>query len=307
MAPVKRRPQTRSNHKKVRRRKPNIPELVYKYLCLGDGKESRENAAENYIRKCRFCKRQKHPREVLDSPDSRSIKNMANKRKDSTRNSKLHRVKHRSTNKDQTLSSCMHRSSGGEGIKKMKRYIQKALDFGVESGYLIPKDAAYKVLRVSSALMSDVHYEGRKSTSPVSPAKNKGARRTPIRFEDYEVQEARRRRRRGRRRRRRSRSGSRRRRRSRRRRSRRGRRRSGSANPVDVVEANNDEYDYKDQAEKRNTTDNASRGEEKERTNQSDREKISDKMEEDEGSDLSVDEDETDDEDEKKRDDTTKS
>ncbi|KOC65635.1 hypothetical protein WH47_00659, partial [Habropoda laboriosa] len=115
------------------------------------------------------------------------------------------------------------------GVKKMKKYIQKAIDFGVESGYLIPKDAAYKLLRVSSDLMNDGNYAGkvRKSVSRVSQVRDKSPRRTPIKFEDYEVQEARRRRKRrrsGRRRRRRSRSGSRRRRRSRRR---RGRRRSG--------------------------------------------------------------------------------
>ncbi|XP_029041330.2 pre-mRNA-splicing factor 38B-like [Osmia bicornis bicornis] len=307
MAPVKRRPQTRSNHKKGRRRKPNISELVYKYLNLDDGKQGGEKASENYGGKCSFCKLQKRREEVLDSLDSRNTKNMANKRKDSSRNSKLRRVKRRPTTRDQTLSSCMHKSNGGEGIKKMKRYIQKALDFGVESGYLIPKDAAYKVLRVSSDLMNDVNHKARKSGSPVSQARGKGARQTPIRFEDYEVQDARRgRRRRGRKRRRRSRSGSRRRRRSRRR-SRRGRRRSGSGNADEVIEVENEEYEYKNQPEKRNTTENANRGDDNDRVNQSDREKVASKRDDEEGSDLSVDEDETDDEEEKKRDDTTKS
>lgn len=90
----------------------------------------------------------------------------------------------------------------------MKNYIQKALDFGVESGYLIPKDAAYKVLRVSSDLMRDSNYmsKSRHADRVVSRNTERSPRRTPIRFEDYEVQDARRRTRS--RRRRRSRSGS---------------------------------------------------------------------------------------------------
>lgn len=99
----------------VRRRKPNISELVYKYLNLDDGKQDGEKASENYGGKCSFCKRQKRRGEVLDSLDSRNIKNMANKRKDSSRNSKLRRVKRRPTTRDQTLSSCMHKSNVGEG------------------------------------------------------------------------------------------------------------------------------------------------------------------------------------------------
>ena len=119
------------------------------------------------------------------------------------------------------------------GIRKMKRYIQKAIDFGVESGYLIPKDAAYKVFRVSSDLMNEGNYESkdRKSDSTVSQVEDRRPRRTPIRFEDNEVQDTKERQRRNRRRRgswrRRSRSGSRRRRKRTRRISRRrhGRRR----------------------------------------------------------------------------------
>ncbi|XP_068982397.1 probable splicing factor, arginine/serine-rich 7 [Bombus flavifrons] len=200
------------------------------------------------------------------------------------------------------------------GIRKMKRYIQKAIDFGVESGYLIPKDAAYKVLRVSSDLMNEGNYESkdRKSDSTVSQVEDRRPRRTPIRFEDYEVQDARGRRRRSRRRssrRRRSRSGSRRRRRRSRRRSRRrhGRRRDESGAEEEVVEIeNDDDYDFEKQGEKRKSPDNANVSEKNERLNQSDGEKKAEKAEDD-GSDLSIDEDESDDEEGKKREDTTKS
>ncbi|KAK1132860.1 hypothetical protein K0M31_014228 [Melipona bicolor] len=199
MARIKKRPHARSRHKMKLRPKPNISELVYKFLSLGGSKEDAREALRNYnITKCQFCKRLKRREEVLDCPNSRPGGSMANKRKDTTRNSKVHRVKRRQTSRDQTLSSCVHKSSGGEGksdksykqtadfycisgklqaakthsaicenvlniqgIKKMKRYIQKALDFGVESGYLIPKDAAYKVLRVSSDLMNDANYASR--------------------------------------------------------------------------------------------------------------------------------------------------
>ncbi|KOX75886.1 hypothetical protein WN51_12316 [Melipona quadrifasciata] len=167
MARIKKRPHARSHHKMKLRRKPNISELVYKFLSLGGSKEDAREALRNYnITKCQFCKRLKRREEVLDCPNSRPGGSMANKRKDTTRNSKVHRVKRRQTSRDQTLSSCMHKSSGGEGMKKMKRYIQKALDFGVESGYLIPKDAAYKVLRVSSDLMNDANYASRDRRMP---------------------------------------------------------------------------------------------------------------------------------------------
>ncbi|KAK9309465.1 hypothetical protein QLX08_000937 [Tetragonisca angustula] len=314
MARIKKHPHARSHHKMKLRRKPDISELVYKFLSLGGSKEDAREALRNYnITKCQFCKRLKRREEVVDCPNSRPGGSMANKRKDTTRNSKVRRVKRRQTSRDQTLSSCMHKSSGGEGIKKMKRYIQKALDFGVESGYLIPKDAAYKVLRVSSDLMNDVNYasKDRRSDGVVSQVRGRSPRRTPIRFEDYEVQDARRRRRgrrRGRRRRRRSRRGRRRSRsrskRGRRRRSRGGRKRDASGAEEEVVDIENeDEYDFGKQGEQRKSPEAATRSGENDHLNQSN----SEKKKEDDASDLSMDEEETDDEEEKKREETTKS
>ncbi|CAL7950056.1 unnamed protein product [Xylocopa violacea] len=314
MAPVKRCPHTRSHQMKLRRRRPNISELVYKYL--GESvKEGGAKASRNCDgAKCRFCNRPKPREEVLNSLDSRAGRGMANKRKESAKNSKIHRVKRRQTSREQTLSSCMQRATGGEGIKKMKKYIQKAINFGVESGYLIPKDGAYRVLRVSSDLMNDCNYtfKVRKRDSTVSQVRDRSPRRTPIRFEDYEVQDARRRRRRrgrrrGRRRsrRRRSRSGSRRR---RRRSRRRGRRRSASADGEEVVQIENDDdnYDFDKQGEKKKSSENAKRDEGNEQLNQSDGEKTTDKREDD-ASDMSMDDEDSDEDEEKKAEDTTKS
>ncbi|XP_076762784.1 uncharacterized protein LOC143430402 [Xylocopa sonorina] len=325
MAPVKRRPHTRSHQMKLRRRRPNISELVYKYLSESV-KEGGAEASRNCDgAKCRFCSRPKPREEVLNSLDSRAGRGMANKRKESAKNSKIHRVKRRQTSREQTLSSCMHRTTSREGVRRMKKYIQKAINFGVESGYLIPKDEAYRVLRVSSDLTNDSNYtfRVRKRDSTVSQARDRSPRRTsPIRFEDYEVQDARRRRRRGRRRRRsrrsRSRSGSRRR---RRRSRRRGRRRSAklfqrttrsrSADGEEVVQIENDDdnYDSDKQDERKKNPENAKRDEGNEQLNQSDGEKTIDKKREDDASDMSMDDEESDeDEDEeKKAEGTTKS
>lgn len=273
---------------------------MYKYLNLGEGKEGVvRRGALTSPGKCRFCNRPKPPREqVLDSVDTRAVDRMGSKRKDSSKNPKVRPAKRRATPRDQSLSSCMHKVAKGEGVRKMKMYIQKAIDFGVESGYLIPKDGAYRVLRVSSDLMRDTNYKVRKHDA-------RSPRRTPIRFEDYEVQDARRRRsRRSRRRRSRRRSGSRRRRRSRRR---RGRRRSGSADE-EVVEVDNEEYEN-DKGEKRKNVDNVKRDDGDEHMNQSDGEKAANKRDDD-GTEMSMDEDESEDDEEddnKKREDTTES
>lgn len=123
------------------------------------------------------------------------------------------------------------------GSKKARKYIKKALDFAVESGYLIPSDSTYKVLRVSSDLMKSDPRTNRINTRDKALSKE---RDTPTKLEDLQVQEQRRRRRRRRRRGRstrrpRSRSDSRRRRRrSRRGRRRRRRRRSRSRSPSRV-------------------------------------------------------------------------
>ncbi|XP_054010365.1 U1 small nuclear ribonucleoprotein 70 kDa-like [Hylaeus anthracinus] len=224
---------------------------------------------------------------------------MANKRRDSKKNSKIHHVRRRRSAREPTMSACMHSRSRGEGLRKMRRYIQKALDFGVESGYLIPKDAAYRVLRVSSDLMNDGNYMSKvkHSARGVSQDRDKTPRQTPIRFEEYEVQDARRRR--SGRRRRRSRSGSRRRRRSRK----RGRRRRRS--DTDEIIENDDNYEFDNQDENRRNTEHAVRKDETERKASND-EKTTDKSGED-GSDLSVDEEESDEDEGKKGNDETQS
>ncbi|XP_076637191.1 uncharacterized protein LOC143349668 [Colletes latitarsis] len=301
MAPVKRQPRTRSHHKmKVRRRKPNIPELVYKFLYLGS-RENGEGASNVAETKCRFCHRQKRRVEVLDSLDSDAGRNMANKRRDVKKNSKIHRVKRRQTTREQT-PSCVHSKSKSEGMQKIKQYIQKALDFGVESGYLIPKDAAYRVLRVSSDLMNDGNYmsKARNSDRAVSQDRDRTRRQTPIRFGDYGVQEARRRRR-SRKRRRRSRSGS-----SRRRRSRRRSRRRRGSDGEEIVEDDNDYEEFDTQEDIKDNSENANRDDENERSNPLDNAKTTTKRGSD-GSDLSVDENDTDEDEEKKDDDGTQS
>ncbi|KZC06540.1 PREDICTED: serine/arginine-rich splicing factor 11-like [Dufourea novaeangliae] len=302
MANVKRRPRARSHHKiKGRRRKPNISELVYKFLSLG-GNQRDKRTYDAHDPQCTLCRPRKRRNELLESLNSRvtHARNMTNKRRESSKNSKMHRVKRRRTSKDPNRSACMCKRSTGEGVKKMKRYIQKALDFGVESGYLIPKDAAYRVLRVSSDLVSDDDYLRNSRDTCKTVSRDRSRRRTPMNFESYEVQDARRR---TSRRRRRSRSGSRR--RKSRRRSKRGRRCSGSGTE-EVVE--NDGYEHDNQSEKRKSAEDANGEDGNEQSNQPDdddgEKTTADKAEE--SSDLSVDEDDTDDE-EKKGDDTKKS
>ncbi|CAK9814016.1 hypothetical protein ANTQUA_LOCUS7896 [Anthophora quadrimaculata] len=116
MAPIKKRPYMRSNHKpKQRRRKPKISELVYKFLMPDDDKEDERAASRTTeTQKCRFCKlRKRH--EVLDSMNSRITGSTAKKRKDASKNARIHRVKRHRTSRDQTLSACIEKCSRGEG------------------------------------------------------------------------------------------------------------------------------------------------------------------------------------------------
>lgn len=84
--------------------------------------------------------------------------------------------------------------------------MKKALEFGVESGYLIPSDPTYKILRVSSDLMKN---DSQRSKSVCDTVHSKNSN-SPTRLENLQAQEQRRRQRRGRRRQsRRSRSSSR--------------------------------------------------------------------------------------------------
>lgn len=116
-------------------------------------------------------------------------------------------------------------STGTTGTTARK-YVKRALDFGVKSGFLIPSDSSCKVLRVSSDLMKS---DARNRISTCDRDALSKDHSIPNKLDDdLQVQEQRRRRRRRGRSRTRSRSRSRR--RGRRRRGRRGRkRRSRSA------------------------------------------------------------------------------
>ncbi|XP_070156860.1 serine/arginine-rich splicing factor 11 [Polyergus mexicanus] len=315
MARIKRHRNTQSHQiMKPRRRKPNIPELIYKFLV-----DDTERALST---KCRCYSRENaYHDEVVDSADTSGIagRNMGYRaRKDNGRISKTRGIK-RPTSRDLPISY-LQKCVGGEGSRKARKYIKKALDFAVESGYLIPSDSTYKVLRVSSDLMKNDPRTSRINTCDRTLSKE---RDTPTKLEDVQVQEQRRRRRRRRRstRRPRSRSDSRRRRRRsrggrRRRRRRRSRSRSPSRvrsrysspqNPEEVAEDEADDYEMDENDRKSNIhTDDIEREPKTIRSNQSDEGQSMKKTKEN-GSDLSVDEDETDDEEKKKRTDVTKS
>ncbi|XP_011878264.1 PREDICTED: protein starmaker-like [Vollenhovia emeryi] len=293
-----------------RRRKPNIPELVYKYLAANEAFDDTEH---RLVSKCHSCGQEKHHDEVIDSPSqvvNRGIgyRVRPGQRKDSSRVSKLPKVKRRPISKD-LPSSYLQKCIDSEDTRKAKKYMKKALDFGVESGYLIPSDPTYRILRVSSDLMKS---DSRRSKSICDTALSKN-RNIPTKLEDLQVQEQRRRRGRRGRRSRRSKSGSR-----TRRRSRRGRRRSRSRsigrkrnsspqNPEEVVEDKADDYEMDENDPKSNIhTGDIEREPKTVRSNQPDKERSTEKVEED-GSDLSLDEDETDDEMATKEADITKS
>ncbi|TGZ52296.1 Uncharacterized protein DBV15_09239 [Temnothorax longispinosus] len=297
------------NHQEIkRRRKPNIPELVYKYLVANEALPDTECRVVN---KC--CCGQENHDEVMDSSRTND-KGMGyrvrqGQRKNSGRVSKLHNVKRRPISKDLPISH-LQKCVDSKDTRKARKYMKKALDFGVESGYLIPSDPTHKILRVSSDLMKS---NSRRSKSICDTALSKN-RNIPTRLEDLQVQEQKRRRRRRGRLGRRSRSGSRTRRRSRRRRSRRSRsrskgrrRKSSPQNPEEVAEDKADDYEMDENDPKRDIhTDDVEREPKTVRSSRPDEEQSTKKAEED-GSDLSGDEDETDDENEGKRTNITKS
>ncbi|KAG7202902.1 hypothetical protein KM043_010045 [Ampulex compressa] len=294
MAPVKRRPARRQPKMKPQRRKPNISKLVYDFLSYAK-KYGEQNAARDNIGKCHYCQLQKRQDEVLDSVDSKRSqgKSMGYKPyKDTGRNSKSGGTKNHRISRAQ--ASTTHRAAGGS--EKARKYVKRALDFGLESGYLIPSDT-YNVLRVSSELMNTKAQKSAIGKHERALSRDRSPRQTPARFEDYEVQDAGRRRRSRRRRgRRRSRSGSKRRRRMSRR---RGRKRSRSENPEEAV--GGDDYGLDNNGEERNIhAGDVERDPKNARMNSPDGEKTVVKGE-DEGTDLSADEDETDEEEEEKK------
>ncbi|XP_072745694.1 uncharacterized protein [Anoplolepis gracilipes] len=316
MTRIKRHRNARSHQRiKSRRRKPNIPELIYKFLV--------DDAERALSTKCRCYSHENacHD-EVVDSADTSRIidRNMGYRaHKDSGRISKTRGVK-RPTSRNLPISY-LQKCVGGEDPKKARTYIKKALDFAVECGYLIPSHSTYNVLHVSSDLMKSEPRTSRNNTCDRALSKEDDG---PTRPEDFQVQEQRRRRGRRRRRRRtrgeRSRSDSRRRRRrsrrdGRRRRRRRSRSRSRSLSrvrisspqsPEEVAEDEANDYEM-DENDRKSIihSDDTEREPKTTRSNQPDEGQSTKKTEEN-TSDLSVDEDETDDEEEKKKTDITK-
>lgn len=99
--------------------KPNIPELVYKYLAANEGLENRER---RLINKCRCCGEEKHHDEVIDSSQTidrgMGYKIRQRQRKNSGRISKLHNIKRRPISKDLPISD-LRKCVDGEGTKKL--------------------------------------------------------------------------------------------------------------------------------------------------------------------------------------------
>ncbi|KAL6256092.1 hypothetical protein P5V15_013327 [Pogonomyrmex californicus] len=126
---------------------------------------------------CRYCG-QKHHNEIVDSTSrtiGRSIDYRVRQKqyKNDGRISKLYNVKQNSIFKDLSISHLQKCVDKVQSMKKAKRYIKSALDFDVESGYLIPSDPTYKILRVSSDLMKNYYLPRSKINmhDPSIPAK----------------------------------------------------------------------------------------------------------------------------------------
>ncbi|XP_078038483.1 uncharacterized protein LOC144470813 [Augochlora pura] len=271
--------------KKGRSRKPNIAMLVYQYLRLGPQPAESNSFLPQSPKRRRTVRKSLHPRVT-------NAKNMV----------KEHRKIYKSNEAPRIIKRekyPRYRRDDFEATNDMKRYIQKALNFGIEANYLIPTDDSGRVVRVTSNLANDGIYlrDAGSIDNTVSQDKERSPHRSPVQWADGDVQEPRSRR--SRRKRRRSRS---RRRRSRRRK--RGRRRSRSDNAEYEV-GEDDDYEFDNQPERKSSSETAAAAAKEKRneraTNESDGEKTIARKEED-GSDLSLDDDETD-EDEKKGDD----
>lgn len=239
-------------------------------------------------------------------------------RKGNDGRSKLHAVRQHRTSKNHAgLSACIHRCVGGEGLRKVRNYIMKALDFGVESGYLVPTDRTYRMLRVSSDLLAKKKRQSTRNRTRCSrktcekwaarrnyddEMEDEETRSSP-RFEDYPVQDARRKRKPHRRR---SVSKSRSRRRSRsKQRRRRGR---SSGNPKEAGEDDDEEdYDTADNSVKKTSDKEHTSKELKSSRSKTQYNGKSNGKEADDISEVSVDEDDTDEDDDKKGNDNTKS
>lgn len=242
-----------------------------------------------------------------------------NRKRSNGRRSKLHTVRQRRrTSKNHScLSSCVHRCVGGEAVKKMQ--IMKALDFGIQSGYLVPTDKTYRILHVSSDLLRKQTRKSRMnlmrnykrigsnedSWNLREREKNEVGKKNRMnpKYEEYPVQEGRRRRSRSKRGRSRKRSRSRsrnKRRRSSRRRS-RGRR---SSNNSEKIGEDDDDYEQEENTTKRNsrnehTTDN--NDSRNSRSKSPDVDKTNIEKSPDDISDVSLDDDDSDDEEDKNK------
>ncbi|XP_047363924.1 serine/arginine-rich splicing factor 4-like [Vespa velutina] len=244
-------------------------------------------------------------------------------RKSSNDRSKLHAVRQRrrSSKNHAGLSSCVHGCVGSEGLQKIRDHIMKALDFGIESGYLVPTDATCKMLRVSSDLLEKRQRRRIEKTNETTTMKyrRKGSEDSwnlrekenkeiePVdsstkKFEECSVQEARRKRKNCRRNcRSRSRSEG-----NRCRSRRRSRRRGSSENPEKLGEDEDDYEPDKNSGKKnaRNERANSGSRSSRSKTQEIDR---TDAERSDDISDISLDEYETDEEGDKKKSNTTKS
>ncbi|XP_036145281.1 uncharacterized protein LOC114255736 isoform X2 [Monomorium pharaonis] len=185
MARIKKH-QNAGNHQetKYHRRKLNIPELVYKFLIAN---EDFDNTDSNFVSKCRCCGQKKRVKEIIDSLQTGQnvgSKIKQERRKDRDRISKLHNVKRCSVSKNLPISS-LQNCVNSEDIRKAKRYVRKALNFGVDSGYLIPSNSMYKILRVSSDLMRSDSRRSKINICGMAFSKN---RDVPSRLEELQEQ-----------------------------------------------------------------------------------------------------------------------
>ncbi|XP_020280061.1 uncharacterized protein DDB_G0283697-like [Pseudomyrmex gracilis] len=219
MAPIKRHRNARSRQgMSQRRRKPNICKLIYKFLVTNQAAYDTKCAAKH-----RWWDEEGHDdeEEVVESADT--LQRDKKMDRGTRRNhGKVAKSRNQRALKDLPISY-LRKCVGGEGTTgtTARKYVKRALDFGVKSGFLIPSDSSSKVLRVSSDLMKSDTQNRISTCDRDALSKDHGI---PTKLDDdLQVQEQRRRRRRRGRSRTRSRSRSRR--RGRRRRGRRGRRR----------------------------------------------------------------------------------
>ncbi|XP_018360769.1 PREDICTED: uncharacterized protein LOC108759703 [Trachymyrmex cornetzi] len=187
MSPIKKH-RNMSNHQEMkhRRRKPNIPELVYKFLIANEAFDGNEHCLVN---KCR-CDQGKHHKvtdPISTIGESIGCRIRQRWRKDIGRISKLHNINQCPISKNRPilyLQKCMDRK---HGTKEAEKYMKKALNFGVESGYLIPSDPTYRIVHVSSDLMKSDSRRNKVSICDMIISKNHDIP-TKFQSEDFQKQ-----------------------------------------------------------------------------------------------------------------------